>query len=223
MNKEFVAGAVSGLAQNIVGHPFDTAKVYIQNDICLLDLKPYHYYRGFVYPTLFSIFSTGIVFSVNNYIVQEKKQNNYMGGFIAGLSVSPMCYLFDLLKIKKQIPSSFCSKMPGLSATFIRESLAFGMWFGSYYDLTKKYNFSAFFGGGISGILAWTVTYPIDVIKNRQMAQNKSFLVALNEGRLWKGYGLCIARAAVVNSIGFSAYEHALTFLHNDRSTYVHD
>ena len=102
--------------------------------------------------------------------------NNYFGGFIAGLSISPGCYIFDLLKIKKQIPSTFCKKMPGLYATFVRESLAFGMWFGSYFDLTKSYKFSPFIAGGLSGVLAWTISYPIDVIKNRQMAQNKSFL-----------------------------------------------
>lgn len=222
MNNEFIAGSVSGLAQNIVGHPFDTAKVYIQNNICLLDLKPYHYYRGFLYPTLFNIISTGTVFSINNYIVQ-KTNNNYFGGFIAGLSISPGCYLFDLLKIKKQIPSSFCKKMPGLYATFIRESLAFGMWFGSYFDLTKSYKFSPFIAGGLSGVLAWTISYPIDVIKNRQMAQNKSFLEALNEQKLWRGYSLCMARAAVVNSIGFASYEYAIKELNNHKTTYEHD
>ena len=27
---EFYAGCLSGLAQNVIGHPFDTLKVYIQ-------------------------------------------------------------------------------------------------------------------------------------------------------------------------------------------------
>ena len=48
---EFQAGAFSGLAQNIVGHPFDTAKVFIQNNKCLKSLKPLQSYRGFIYPT----------------------------------------------------------------------------------------------------------------------------------------------------------------------------
>ena len=45
---EFLPGALSGLSQNIVGHPFDTAKVYIQNNKPLHTLKPLQYYRGFI-------------------------------------------------------------------------------------------------------------------------------------------------------------------------------
>ena len=72
---EFQAGALSGLTQNIVGHPFDTAKIYIQNNKSLKTLKPLHYYRGFIYPTVFSIVSNGMVFPINKYIYDVTNNN----------------------------------------------------------------------------------------------------------------------------------------------------
>ena len=203
---EFQSGALSGLTQNIVGHPFDTAKVYIQNNKPLKLLKPLHYYRGFIYPTIFSITSNGMVFSINKYIY-DKTENNYLSGFITGLAIAPMCYGFDLFKVKKQIPGKISRKLYGFGSTAGRESVGFCFWLGTYFTLRDDYNYDAFFSGGIAGLLAWTFSYPIDVIKNRQMAMNIDFKTALQQGNLWRGYGLCATRAIVVNSVGFKTYD----------------
>lgn len=209
MNNEFIAGAFSGLAQNIVGHPFDTAKVMVQNNKRLHSIKPLQFYRGFMYPTVFSVISNSCVFPVNKY-VNDRLHNTYASGFITGVTISPLCYVFDLLKVKRQIPGKMSLKMYGLGATAGRESIGFCFWLGSYFQLTKEYKISSFWAGGIAGILAWTFSYPVDVIKNRQMAQDISFKQAYRVGNLWKGYGLCITRAAVVNSIGFYVYDKTM-------------
>lgn len=203
---EILAGAFSGLAQNIVGHPFDTAKVYVQNNKCLKSLKPLQYYRGFIYPTVFSIGSNGLVFPINKYI-NDKTDNKFVSGFITGLIITPLCYGFDLFKVKKQIPGEFSKKMYGLGSTAGRESVGFSFWLGSYFTMTEEYDYDPFISGGLAGLLAWTFSYPIDVIKNRQMAKNIDFKSALKEGKLWRGYGLCATRAVVVNSVGFKAYD----------------
>lgn len=209
MNNEFIAGAISGLAQNIVGHPFDTAKVMVQNNKNLCSMKALQFYRGFIYPTIFSIVSNSFVFPINKY-VNNIICNTYASGFITGLTITPMCYTFDLLKVKRQIPGKIQLRLYGLGATAGRESIGFCFWLGSYFQLTKEYNISSFWAGGIAGILAWTFSYPVDVIKNRQMAQDISFKQAYRVGNLWKGYGLCITRAAVVNSIGFYVYDKTI-------------
>ncbi len=203
---EFQAGAISGLAQNIVGHPFDTAKVYIQNNKSLSLLKPLQYYRGFIYPTAFSIGSNGLVFPINKFI-NDRTDNNFVSGFITGLIITPLCYGFDLFKVKKQIPGEISRKFYGLGSTAGRESVGFSFWLGTYFTMKEEYNYDAFLSGGVSGLLAWTFSYPIDVIKNRQMAMNIDFQSALQQGKLWRGYGLCATRAVVVNSVGFKAYD----------------
>ena len=204
---EYQAGAISGLMQNIVGHPFDTAKVYIQNDRSLKMLKPPQYYRGFIYPTVFSIASNGMIFPINKYIY-DIVNNNYISGFITGLAVTPVCYGFDLFKVKKQIPGSISKRLYGVGSTAGRESIGFSFWLGTYFTLTDSYNYDAFISGGIAGLAAWTFSYPIDVIKNRQMARNIDFKTAWKEGKLWKGYNLCATRAVVVNSVGFKTYDY---------------
>ncbi len=208
---EYQSGAISGLAQNIVGHPFDTAKVYVQNNRSLKLLKPLQYYRGFIYPTIFSIVSNGMVFPINKY-VNDVTNNNFVSGFITGLAISPVCYGFDLFKVKRQIPGKISKTMYGLGSTAGRESIGFCFWLGTYFTMTEDYKYDAFISGGLAGLLAWTFSYPIDVIKNRQMAKNINFNMALKEGNLWRGYGLCATRAIVVNSVGFKVYDHCKNY-----------
>ena len=61
--------------------------------------------------------------------------------------------------------------------------------------------------GGIAGLCNWTATYPLDVIRNREIAQNINFREAMKMGGLWKGYSFCALRAVKVNAIGFFVYE----------------
>ena len=217
MDKECIAGACSGLAQNIVGHPFDTAKVFIQNNMSLWNMKPLQYYRGFSFPTIYSIVSHSILFPVNQF-VYNRTNNYYYSGFFAGITVSPLCYVFEYLKVKRQTCMGEGlgglgglrrpAYMYGFPMTFVRESIAYSGWFGSYFTLTEKYSLSSFYSGGIAGIIAWTISYPFDVIRNRQLAQNIDIQKAYRQGALWKGYTICIIRAAIVNSVGFAVYDY---------------
>ncbi len=66
----------------------------------------------------------------------------------------------------------------GMLCTFIREVPSFGVYFAAYFSLCKylKANTGAFnipklfICGGLSGMLTWIVTYPIDVVKTRIQA-----------------------------------------------------
>tara|TARA_A100001015_G_scaffold208197_1_gene232967 strand:+ start:1791 stop:2501 length:711 start_codon:yes stop_codon:yes gene_type:complete len=221
---EFIAGCFSGLAQNIIGHPFDTVKVLIQNN--KLDfmnsklnstnstlnnmklLKSIHYYKGFAYPTLLSIILNGITFETFNGLKTIK--SHYLNGFFTGLVTSPIVYVFDVGKVKKQVGKTLKFKSfyntPGFTMTVFRESIALSIYLGSYFSLRDN-NYSALFSGGLSGFINWTVTYPIDVIKNRQMSDNLTITNAYKRGNLWKGYNICAFRGIIVNAAGFYVYE----------------
>ena len=60
------------------------------------------------------------------------------------------------------------------------------------------------------------ITYPIEVIKNRQMAQNIGLKDAINIGNIWKGYPICALRAVIVNSMNFWTYETVKGWLDKD-------
>lgn len=60
----------------------------------------------------------------------------------------------------------------GFNSTFLRESLGLGVYFGVYDILmlkarAKKYNdkMSSLLSGGISGVVTWSVMYPVDYVK----------------------------------------------------------
>ena len=79
-------------------------------------------------------------------------------------------------------------------------------YFGSYNYL-KDQGFNPLISGGLAGLLNWTTTYPIDVIRSRQIAQQISIKQAIKMGNLWKGYSVCALRAVIVNAANFWVYE----------------
>ena len=91
-------------------------------------------------------------------------------------------------------------------STFARESIASSVYFGSYFTF-RDYGLHPLISGGLAGLCNWTTTYPIDVIKSRQMAENISISKAIKMGKLWRGYSVCAARAVIVNAIDFWIYE----------------
>ena len=90
--------------------------------------------------------------------------------------------------------------------SFLRETNALAIYFGTYHYLKSK-EVSTLTAGGCAGLLNWGLTYPLDVIRCRQLAQNIPIKTAFRQGDLWRGFSICMARAFIVNSISFYAYE----------------
>ena len=68
--------------------------------------------------------------------------------------------------------------------------------------------FNPLLAGGIAGLLSWTFTYPVDVVKSRiQSGKSINYHEAIRKKNLWKGYSFCAGRAIVVNSLGFYIYD----------------
>ena len=208
---EFIAGSMSGFAQTIVGHPFDTLKVLKQNnyDISLRSFPIKEYFRGIAYPMGFSILINSLCFGVHN-LTYKKTANHFLAGSIAGGVITPLVHLQGIGKIRRQVGQQIRLRdfrtTHGLLSSFFRETLAFGVYFQSYNYLREK-QINILISGGIAGLANWTLTYPIDVIRNRVYAQQITMREALKQGQLWKGYGLCATRAVLVNAVGFWVYE----------------
>ena len=197
------------LTEVSVGHPFDTAKVLVQNKKPWLGLPFCHYYRGWKFPLFCSSIFNCTVFPMYDYSI--KYTNNFwLSGTLSGIIVSPMIFALDTFKIKKQInkPISLdlLKPMHGIWSTIGRETLAMTVHFGVYNTL-KYEGYSPMVSGGTAGLMNWTITYPIDVVRARQIAQHISIKDAINMGNLWKGFPICATRAILVNSCTFSAYE----------------
>lgn len=210
---DFFAGSISGLSQTLVGHPFDTIKVLIQNNRSHTGLQFKDYYRGIMYPMISNSIINGILFPTYNYSMERTHKNTILSGMFAGFIVSPIIYIFDYGKVMRQTKQKlnfshiFQNKMKGIPLTFSREMMAFAAYFTSYDYFKNEMGWNPLVSGGLAGLTNWTTTYPLDVLRNRQIANRISMMEAYAMGHLWKGYTICAIRAVCVNSVGFYMYE----------------
>ena len=212
---DFIAAACVGVAQVSIGHPFDTTKILMQNNRKWFGLPLRNYYRGWRFPLCSAIILNCITFPT----VERTKpytQNSFLSGCIAGIAITPIVFCFDVGKIRQQTKQPITIKTilnaRGRYSTFARESLASSVYFGSYFTC-RDYGWHPLLAGGMAGLCNWTLTYPIDVIKSRQMAQNLTIKQALNIGNLWRGFSVCATRACIVNAIDFWVYETVKKYL----------
>ena len=206
---DFISALVAGFTQVAVGHPFDTAKVLIQNVKTIKKLKFREYYRGAKYPMVSALIVNSLVFPI--YERTEKYTKSiFLSGILSGFVIAPIVFSFDVGKIKNQTLSKldyydyFFTK--GRLSTYGREMVGFGMYFGSY-SYFKNQDLHPLIAGGLAGLCNWTSSYPIDVIKSRQIANNITIMEAIKMGNLWKGFHICALRAVVVNACIFNSYE----------------
>ena len=225
-------GAASGLTQVIVGHPFDTMKVWLQTPqynmesasrtikIGTLTIPYARLYNGVTAPLVSnSIVNSVFLESPTRY---EYTDNWLVSGAIAGAMGSLVSNPFDVWKINRQIYTKESSntnvksllKFPmyrGLGYSIARESPAMALYFHIYHKLKDEHNISPLFAGAATGLFGWIVTYPVDVIKTRiQSNSANSLKQALSQGNLWKGIIPVLIRAPIVNGASFWVYNYLL-------------
>ena len=207
---DFLAGICVGFSQVLSGHPLDTIKVLIQNGHKWSGFPIKEYYRGWRYPLVSSIF-----FNFTAFPIYERSKfyldSSFLAGCCSGMFVGPIAFVFDVGKIKKQTNQNMNLKIlvqnNGFPLSASREILAMGFYFGTYNYL-KDSGFNSFIAGAAGGLANWSLTYPIDVIRSRQIACNISIKDSFTKGNLWKGYTACALRAKFVNGISFTVYEN---------------
>ena len=214
---DFVAASCVGLAQIGVGHPFDTSLTLIQNSRKWWGLPIKNYYRGWRFPMTSSIAFNATVFPVVER-TQRYTGSVFLSGLLAGVCVAPFMYCFEYGKIKQQtgqrVTINGLLNNSGRIAMLSREMVAMSSYFGMYNYMREK-NYHVLLSGGMAGLANWTLTYPIEVVKNRQLAQNISIRQALSQRNIWKGYPICATRAVLVNAANFWTYETVKNLLEN--------
>jgi solute carrier family 25 carnitine/acylcarnitine transporter 20/29 len=199
-----------GIAQTSVGHPFDTIKVLIQNNKSWKGMHMKDYYRGWKFPMTTSILFNCTVFPVYERTI-DYTDSRLISGALAGIAVTPFVFCSEVGKIRQQTKQSInlnsFLKSRGRVSTLARETLAMSTYFGMYKYVREDLKFNPIIAGGIAGWANWTLTYPFDIIKSRQIAQNLTISDAIKIGNLWRGYPVCAFRAVIVNAVNFWTYE----------------
>ena len=187
---DFIAGACVGIAQVSIGHPFDTTMVLIQNNKKWFGLPLKNYYRGWRFPLVSATLFNFTVFPAYERSLKYT-DSRILSGAIAGVCITPLLYGFEIGKIlqqtKQPLSINHIKNSKGFSALLTREVLAMSTYF-TMYNFAKDNGFSPLIGGGLAGLANWGLTYPLDVIKSRQIAQGLSIKEALQIGNLYKGF-----------------------------------
>ena len=219
---EFICGAFSGLCQAFAGHPLNTLKVWKQNNVAIKNkLTISNLYRGISYPIQSSIILNSLTFSiyckVNNYTCNS---NYFCSGLLTGIAITPFQFGYDVATIKRQMNQKFklnnIFNTKGFISAMVRQSLGLAIYFSSYHNLRDN-NVDIIYAGGISGFTNWIITYPIDVVKTRQISNNINIKDALKMNNLYKGVSFCIFRAFIVNIIAFYVYENSLKLINKKK------
>ena len=225
MDKDLLNGMVSGVFQTFAGHPFDTLKIINQ---CKIQNYSGKKLNGISFNLASSVICNGIIFGseqkTNKLIMKHKYSEKWISlflpGFISGILVTPFVFFFDLGKNKRQIfnrklVASDFIQTNGFGMTLLREPIAFSIYFSTYNYLKKERQLSYFWSGGFAGINSWALTYPLDVIRNRQISFDISVKKAISQKRFYSGLPICLIRAFFVNSTGFFFYEKSKSFFKN--------
>lgn len=208
---DFIYGAISGIAQTVIGYPFDTYKVLKQSNMKTSNLTFKTIMSGIKFPLM----SSTVICSINfgSYrLLRDKDYGPGEAGFISGLVITPIVFASDTGKISRQLGINkswlklLIERKYGWAATTARESIAFGIYFKTFEEC-KAIGINPFISGALAGLANWTVTYPIDSVRSRQLAYNCTIMDAIKKGGLWNGYISCAIRAVTVNSVGFYVYD----------------
>tara|TARA_Y100000389_G_scaffold61968_1_gene57999 strand:+ start:2961 stop:3623 length:663 start_codon:yes stop_codon:yes gene_type:complete len=205
-------GLTCGITQTIVGHPLDTIKVIIQNRQNVHNISIQELFRGIKYPILNNAIIGFFLFGSESFIYNYC-HNHFISGLFAGIIIVPQTHVLEFFKINEQMnikSIGIGNKLRyGMNLTFFRECIGSSSYFGGYYLFNDTYKLGPFISGGISGMLSWLITYPVDVVKTRLQTISKSYTIksAVQEGHLWKGINICLLRGFVVNGVSFYVYD----------------
>ena len=219
---EYLPGVCAGISQTLVGHPFDTVKTRIQNGQLWQHMGIRGYYRGVAPPLAGSTLFIGLLFPVYRALDVLLCQQHWLSGAITGVALSPIVHALDAMKILQQTsadPMSYLRYTHGLRTTAIKEAFATSIYF-SVYDICREHGCPILLAGSMTGFAACTATYPLDVIRTRQVAQCIRMDTAMLQGNLYQGIGIASTRAILVNGAMFYTYDamKSLVALRSERS-----
>ena len=195
-----------GVSETLIGYPFLTVKTRIQNKLPWTHLKWHEYYRGVRYPLGNSLAFNMVVFPTHDYLAHT--HSHFTAGALAGVAVTPQTFVIDTLAITRQINQPITRKLlqpKGVGTTLVREMLALGTYFHTYHAVREHTN--SLVAGAAAGLTNWTLTYPLDVVRTRIIAQRIGIREALLQKQFWKGFHVVAARAMIVNAVSFTVYE----------------
>jgi len=213
------AGAVAGFAKTMISHPLDTVKVHLQNKR-VVPRTLGGLYRGITVPFIRNGVEHSTHFFFRGLVAQALAssglpgaENAWLVGFLAGFPQSALNTPMDYVRLQLQLkqPIRMAMMYRGLPWVVAKEATS-GMIFYGFYEGMKAMHIPSGFAGSGSALLAMTLTYPVDVFKNRVQA-GETFSSARKMKSFSSGLSWSIGKCILSNFVALSVYEACCTAL----------
>jgi hypothetical protein len=209
--KQFIPGFIMGFVRSIISHPFEILKLKTQMNINKNLFK--NLFNGLHLSILSNSFERGIQFYYFEDI--KKKTNNLvLSSIYASLISTTISLPYNVILLKKNILNSSMSinksiLIKSASLEYSRNLSGSTIFLYSYNKL-KELNYPIYVCSILSSMFVWTLTYPIDNIKNQFIANNT---IKYNLKFLYNGIQYPLIRSIPSSTIGFYVYEYLNNYL----------
>jgi hypothetical protein len=209
--KKFIPGFVMGVVRSIISHPFEMLKLKSQMNLNEQMYK--NLFKGLHLSVISNSLERGIQFYYFEDI--KKKTNNLVLSSLYASCISTTISLpYNIILLKKNI----LNKSIHLSKSIIKTSVALeysrnltgSFTFLYAYNKLKELSFPIYACAILSSTFVWSLTYPIDNIKNQIIAGNP---IKYNLSFLYKGIQYPIMRSIPSSTVGFYVYEYLNNYL----------
>ena len=210
---KFIPGFTMGFIRSIISHPFEMLKLKTQMNINNNLFK--NLFKGIHLSILSNSFERGIQFYYFEDI--KKKTNNILlSSVYASLISTTISLPYNVILLKKNILNkSFVINKNILFKSGSLEysrNLSGSSIFLYLYNKFKEFNYPIYTCSILSSTIVWTLTYPIDNIKNQLIAGNN---VKYNFRFLYNGIQYPIIRSIPSSTFGFYVYEYLNNYLND--------
>jgi hypothetical protein len=209
--KKFIPGFTMGFVRSIISHPFEMLKLKTQMNITTNLYK--NLFNGLHLSILSNSFERGLQFFYFEDL-KKKTDNILLASLQASIISTTFSLPYNIILLKNNIlnKSAIIDKNILLKSSALEYSrnLSGSTIFLYSYNKFKENNLPIYVSSILSSIIVWSITYPIDNIKNQIIAGNVN---KYNFLFLYKGIQYPIMRSIPSSTVGFYVYEYLNNYL----------
>jgi len=201
----FIPGFTMGLVRSIISHPFEMLKLKSQmggNTILFKNL-----YSGLHLSIITNSLERGIQFYFFDKF--KSKYSTVVSSLYSSLLSTTLSLPYNIILLKKNILKTDININKKILLTSgaleYKRNLLGSTIFLYSYDTFKKNDIHFQFAGVLSSIIVWSITYPLDNIKNQIIAKQK---IHYTISFLYRGIQYPLIRSFPSAIIGLYVYEY---------------
>ena len=209
---KFIPGFAMGFVRSIISHPFELMKLKSQMNI------QKNFYSNLSKGLHLSIISNSLERGIQFYYFKEKNktQITLVSSMYASFISTTISLPYNIVLLKNTIMNmnvniKYDILLKSGTMEYSRNLIGSSM-FLYLYQTFKEKGQPIYVSSILSSVIVWTVTYPIDNIKN-QLISNRTLFYNIKS--LYKGVQYPFLRSIPSSAVGFYVYESLNDYLNS--------